>query len=304
MANTLKVALDWTPNTNHTGFFVALEKGFYKELGLEVVLISPAADQYQSTPARRLAAQEVDVAIAPTESIISYYTHPERPVRLKAIATLLQEDASAIVTLRSSGISRPAQLEGKVYASFQAKYEDKIVQEMVRSDGGQGALNIIYPAKLGIWNTLLSGQADASWIFTTWEGVEAEGQGIALNYFKMQEFGIPYGYSPVLLVRQEALAAQRRLYQDFLSATKKGFTEAVAAPEEAVEILGKHVPEVQEGRIDLLQSQQRINQLYGDQRVWGYMDMERCRSFLSWLYQKKLIETPIAAEELFSNDLL
>ena len=66
MANTLKVALDWTPNTNHTGFFVALEKGFYKELGLEVVLISPAADQYQSTTARRLAALEVDVAIAPT----------------------------------------------------------------------------------------------------------------------------------------------------------------------------------------------------------------------------------------------
>ncbi len=79
---------------------------------------------------------------------------------------------------------------------------------------------------------------------------------------------------------------------------------AVAAPEEAVEILGKHVPEVQEGRLDLLQSQQRINQLYGNERIWGYMDMERFRSFLSWLYQKKLIEALIPAEELFSNDLL
>ncbi|MFT5973166.1 MAG: ABC-type nitrate/sulfonate/bicarbonate transport system substrate-binding protein, partial [Cryomorphaceae bacterium] len=50
----ITLALDWTPNINHIGFFVALEKGFYKELGLEVEIIDPSADNYAVTPAKKV----------------------------------------------------------------------------------------------------------------------------------------------------------------------------------------------------------------------------------------------------------
>ena len=72
-----QVALDWTPNTNHTGFFVAKSKGWYKEVGLEVTLVSPHVDGYKSTPATRVAERQVEFAICPSESVISYYTHPD-----------------------------------------------------------------------------------------------------------------------------------------------------------------------------------------------------------------------------------
>ena len=68
----IKVALDWTPNVNHAGFFVALERGYYADRGLDVTFVSPHVDDYKRTPARRLAAGEVSLAICPSESIISY----------------------------------------------------------------------------------------------------------------------------------------------------------------------------------------------------------------------------------------
>ena len=68
----IRVALDWTPNINHAGFFVALERGYFADRGLEVTFESPHSDDYASTPASKLAAGKVDIAICPSESIISY----------------------------------------------------------------------------------------------------------------------------------------------------------------------------------------------------------------------------------------
>ena len=76
---------------------------------------------------------------------------------------------------------RPKDLDGKIYASYRARYEDHIVKELIKNDGGTGDIQLIYPEKLGIWNTLLQHNADATWIFNNWEGIEAESKNIALN---------------------------------------------------------------------------------------------------------------------------
>ncbi|HKL16152.1 MAG TPA: ABC transporter substrate-binding protein, partial [Balneolaceae bacterium] len=188
----LRLALDWTPNTNHTGFFVAREKGFYKDAGIELDIQSPLDDNYSTTPAKKLELGDTDLAIAPTESLISYRTKA-KPFAMRAIAALLQEDASAIATLESSGTSRPKELDEKSYASYGARYEDQIVKQMIQNDGGKGVLECHYPDKLGIWNTLVDATYDATWIFTAWEGVEAEKRGIELTTFRLGDYGIPYG---------------------------------------------------------------------------------------------------------------
>lgn len=75
--------------------------------------------------------------------------------QIRAVATLLSTSTSAVVTLASSGIDRPSQLDGKVYASYGARYEGRIVQQMIRNDGGKGEYTESTPPMLGIWNTLL-----------------------------------------------------------------------------------------------------------------------------------------------------
>ena len=144
----LKLALDWTPNINHIGFFVAQEKGFYEELGLEVFIADPSLDNYGVTPAKKVELGLVDFALCPTESIISYRTK-ETPFDLIAIAAILQEDLSAIVVKGDSGINSPKDLDHKIYSSYRARYEDGIVKEMIKNDGGEGNLTVVYPDKLG-----------------------------------------------------------------------------------------------------------------------------------------------------------
>ncbi len=297
------LALDWTPNTNHTGFFVAQALGFYRDLGLNVRIINPAMDNYETTPAKKLELGEADFAIAPTESAISLRTK-NKPVAAKAIAALLQQDVSAIAVREESGITRPAELDGKRYASYGARYEDKIVQQMVKNDGGEGDLQLSYPDKLGIWNTLLEQEADATWVFQNWEGVEAKTQGIRLRYFQMGDYGIPYGYSPVLLAVDERMAERQAQYTAFLQATKRGFLHARNKPGDAVELLAPHVPKHDRERIDLLEAQTFTNAHYGDEHTWGRMDPERVKQFTEWLKKQGIEQNLEDISQIFSNALL
>ena len=300
---TLSIALDWTPNTNHTGFFVAQELGYYTASGVELHIISPATDEYATTPAKKLELGEVDFAVAPFESVISLNTKPAR-VPAVAIAALLQQDISSIATLAASNIARPKDLDGRTYASYRARYEDAIVRQLIVNDGGAGDFTITYPDKLGIWNTLLTGAADATWIFDNWEGVEAETQGLALRTFALADYGIPYGYSPVVMAMAEGIAARRAEYTAFLQATKKGFQFAIQNQREATDILRQHIPERDARLIDLEKSQAAAAAFYGNPSEWGTMAASRVEAFLDWLIAHGLETEAVKNVPLFTNSLL
>lgn len=310
MAKRIRLALDWTPNTIHTGFYVAAHKGYYDDVGLEIEFISPDADNYAVSPAKRVAEGLADVAIAPSESVVSFQIK-ENPAPLVAIATILSKDASGIATLQQSSIERPAQLDGKIYASYQARFEDQIVQELVINDGGHGNLQIIYPERLGIWNTLLEHRADATWIFLPWEGIEARLKGIQLNIFQLGDYGIPYGYSPIILTHQSLLTKKK--LRKFLKATAKGYHFAKNNPLEAADILIKTAqhPSLTD-RALIEQSQVFIAQYYLNEKdQWGIMQNKVWLEFVDWLIQKKILNddngqliNKLGVYQLFTNDLL
>lgn len=296
----LKIALDWTPNTNHTGLFVASVMGFYEECGLNLEIISPANDDYSVTPAKKLERHEVDFAVVPTESLFSLLLK-ENKADVKGIYAILQEDTSAIVTLKSSGITRPKELDGKIYASFKARYEDKIVQQMVINDGGRGEFIIEYPEKLGIWETILAQKSDASWIFKAWEGIEAQMQDIELNEFSLKDYGIPYGYSPLIIAKSLDIETKNIVFKNFVSATKKGYLYAQNNPEKAVKILSKYVPQRDLDNINPLKSQHYLSQYYGNENTIGRMEATVFQTFIDWLFERDILEERLEASEIFIN---
>ncbi len=185
--------------------------GLYAEAGLDVHLRSPHVDEYKATPASLLASNDALLAIHPSETVVSYNTWPaddaqhQNKPKIKAVAALLQHDTSAIVTLKSSGIDRPAKLDGCVYGSYGARYEGRIVQQMIRNDGGKGEYTELVLPMLGLWNTLLENKCDATWVFMGWEGVEAAIKGVELNVFRLGNYGVAYQYAPVLSATPEGL---------------------------------------------------------------------------------------------------
>ncbi|UZO81347.1 ABC transporter substrate-binding protein [Aquimarina sp. ERC-38] len=297
----ITLALDWTPNTNHLGFFIAKEKEFYKEKGIDLNIIDPSKDNYQETPAKKVELGKADLALCPLESIISYQTK-SKPFDLIAIAALLQEDLSAIVTRNDGSIATPKDLDGKIYASYKARYEDEIVKCMIKNDGGEGNLDLTYPEKLGIWDTILNGAYDATWIFMNWE---AQQEGISnknLNYFKMKDYGIPYSYSPVIAVSQKKLLEQGDTYRNFLSATKKGYIYAKENQTEALAILTKVVPK-KDHLINLEKSLEATIPYFGTQD-WGHMDSQNVTDFLNWLAEHQLEKQELKPDQLFTNNYL
>lgn len=298
----LHLALDWTPNINHIGFFVAQHKGFYEGANLDVTISDPSADNYAVTPAKKVELGQADFALCPMESIISYRTKT-RPFPLQAIAAIFQEDVSAIAVLKNSSIKSPRDLDGKSYASYHARYEDAIVRQMIKNDGGQGNISIDYPAKLGIWETILQQKTDATWIFMNWEGIEATTQNVDLQCFKMADYGIPYSYSPVIAANADKIATHVTAYHAFLAATRQGYLNAVRHPAKAVEILQQLVPQ-KERAIDLQRCLNYSALYFGSINNWGVMEQENVQTFLDWIYQNELEKVRLTVDDLVTNDLL
>lgn len=310
MSIPIRLALDRTPNTNHTGFYVALAKGEYEKVGLEVQFISPDEDNYQLMPARRVSQGDAELAITPSESVISYQTNG---VPLVAVATLLARDISAIVTLKESGISRPQQLDGKVYASYGARYEEDLIRQLIQNDEGRGQFVAHKSAWSGIWRALLTREVDVAWFWLTWEGVKAEIDGIDFNQFLFDEYEIPYGYNPVLTARQDWIDQNGTVLRQFLEATAAGFRYAIKSPDEAARILIKKArhPTLTD-RNFVEQSQQMVSGYYlNGEGQWGFMHRTIWASFVNWMIRNHMLTDQngeliqrMDVDKLFTNEFL
>ncbi len=298
----LKLAIDWTPNSNHVGFFIARDLGYYKEFNLEVEIVDPAEDNYLVTPAKKLENGLVDFAITPFESVISLNNKPNH-VNAIAIYTIFQSDLSSIVSLKSGKINRPAAMDGLIYASYKARYEDHIIKQMIVNDKGNGDIKITYPQKLGIWNTLLSKEADVTWIFDNWEGIEAETRGIELNKFKLENFGIPYGYSPVVIAKKENLEPNKIAYANFLQASKEGFLFAKNNLKKACEILENYVTPIDKQNINLMKSLELTVANIGSAESCGKMEERKVNDFVNWLISNHIESEKIRKYQLYTNEV-
>ncbi len=295
----IKLALDWTPNINHIGFFVAKEKGFYKENDLKVEFSTPDLDDYLITPAKKVEMNISDFGLCPTESLISFRTK-KNPFILKGLMTIFQEDVSAIATLKSNNILRPKYLDGRSYASYKARYEDKIVKKMIINDGGIGNLKIFYPKRLGIWNTLIESKYDSTWIFINWEGVEASKKNIDLELYKMSDFGIPYSYSPILFSSSDYINNNSNTVKKFIESSRKGYTYCYENMDEAVSILNKFVPITDKG-IDLIECLKISIDHFGSKENFGKIDLKKIDIFLKWLKDNNIENNSFIANDIISN---
>ena len=295
----IKLALDWTPNINHIGFFVAKEKGFYEENDLKVEFLTPELDDYLTTPAKKVEMNMSDFGLCPTESLISFRTK-KNPFILKGLMTIFQEDVSAIATIVSNNILRPKHLDDRSYASYKARYEDKIVKKMIINDGGKGNLKIFYPKRLGIWNTLIENKYDSTWIFINWEGVEASKKNIDLELYKMSDFGIPYSYSPILFSSSDYIKNNSNTVKKFIESSRKGYIYCYENMDEAVSILNKFVPETDKG-IDLIECLKISIDHFGPRENFGKIDLKKIDIFLKWLKDNNIENNSFIANDIISK---
>ena len=308
---SMKVQLDWTPNSNHIGMYVAISKNYYADLGLNVELICPSENySISETPTRNVINGNADLCIAPSESLISCYTRHSVDVTSlpKAIASLLNQDSSAIATKKS--IKSLKELDGKIYASYGARFESDIISCNIRNDGGKGTIQVVEPPKLHCFDEVMKENADATWIFPFWEGIIATSKGYEFNTFPLN---CNYGYSPIILASHEMITNRGDDLKSFLKATAKGYAYAKSNPEDAAKLLKETAnhhslddisTDVLEQSIELLSKNFMIKSKVTatgtstgkegtdvSEVCMEPMDSQRWSSFISWLFTNDCIKS-------------
>jgi ABC-type nitrate/sulfonate/bicarbonate transport system substrate-binding protein len=233
---TVRLALDWTPNTNHLGFYVAQAKSWYDEAGIKLDVLPYGG----TAPEAILAAHQAECGISFQDSL-TFAAAAGAPI--VSVMAILQHTAQEIAVLASSDITRPRQLDGKTYAGFGYPNEAPTLQSVIKADGGKGTFDTV-TLDTAAYEALYAKRADFVITFSAWEGIEAGQRGIKLRTFKFTDYGFPDFYQVVLACDADWLAKNPAAAKAFVGATVRGFEYAAASPDDASAILVAQNPSV------------------------------------------------------------
>ena len=282
----VRVCLDWTPNTNHTGLYVALDKGWFAEEGLNVRLIQPPEDGALLL----LASGKAEFAVDFQESLGPAIAKNKDALPVTAVAAIISHNTSGIISLASSGIERPRDLEGKRFASWETPVVNALIKNIVEADGGDFSKVQMVPNNATDAFSAMQTDVDAVWIYYAWDGIAAEVKNIETNYLDLGKLNPLFDfYTPVLVVNNNWAAKNPETVKKFLKAANRGYNFAMENPAEAADILLKYAPELDRDLV--VKSQQYLASRYqGDASRWGEIDPIRWNNFYQWMYSSGLLE--------------
>ena len=292
--------LDWTPNTNHTGLYVAQEKGYFEDEGLEVEIVQPPEDGADALVASGKAQFGISFQDTMAPGVVG-----EDALPTTAVAAVVQHNTSGIISRKGEGMDTPKGLEGKKYATWDAPIEKAMMENVVEADGGDFSKVELIPSTVtDEVSALESKSVDAIWIFYAWAGVATEVAGLETDYFAFKDINPAFDYyTPVIIGNNEFLEKEPETAKKFLSAVKKGYEDAIEDPDGAAEILCEAAPELDQELVKASQEYLK-DQYIADADRWGNIDPDRWNLFYNWLNENGLTENEIPENTGFSNEYL
>ena len=291
--------MDWTPNTNHTGLYVAQANGWFEEEGLSVNIVQPPEDGAALMVASGRAQFGVDF-----QDYLAGAYGIEEPLPVTAVAAILQHNTSGIVSLAEKGIDSPVKMEGHTYATWDLPIEQAMLEKLITDDGGDFSRVELVPSTVTDIVSALQANIDCVWIYYGWDGIALEQAGLDTEFFLFSDLDPAFDfYSPVIIANDDFLKNDPEGAKAFLRAVKRGYEYAAEHPEEAAAILCEQVPELEPTLI--VESQKWISEQYiADAPAWGVIDGQRWNAFYEWLNENELVECTIPADHGFTNEFL
>lgn len=292
--------LDWTPNTNHTGLYVAQEKGYFEEVGLEVEIQQPPEDGAEVL----IASGKADFGVSFQDTMAAALVGDDA-LPITAVAAVIQHNTSGIISRAGEGMNSPKGMEGHSYATWNSPIELATLEQVVKADGGDFSKVELIPSTVTDEVTALKSKSvDSIWIFYAWAGVKTELEGLETDYFEFADIDPVFDYyTPVIIANNKFLKENPETAKAFLKALSKGYEFAIENPEEAADILCKAAPELDKELV--LASQKYLADRYqAEAKCWGYIDADRWNNFYKWINDNKLVEGELPLNTAFTNDYL
>lgn len=283
----IRVALDWTPNTNHTGLFVAQQEGWFDQAGLDVEFVP-----YNNTPPDTL------VGSGAAEFGISFqdsFTYAKASgVDAVSVMAIVQHWTSQIaVRADRADITSPRDLDGKTYGGFGAAYEVPKMQAVIKDAGGKGTFKTVVLGT-SAYEALYAGQVDFTEPFVTWETIEAQLRGQPLKTFDYTDYGFPDAYNVLLIGNGTWLQAHPDQARAFVQAVQRGYRLAADDPAKGAELLEKANPGVFTEPELVSRSQQLLSERYlrDESGAVGSQTLEKWNGFSGFLYETGTLVGP------------
>ncbi len=294
------VVLDYTPNTNHSGIYVAIDQGYYADEGLDVTVVQPPEDGADAL----VASGRAEFGISYQDWMANYLGSAD-PLPVTAVAAIIQHNTSGLISRAGEGITDPLGLEGERYGTLDVATEKAIVRTLVEDAGGEWEKVELVPANsTDEVSGLRAEQFDAVWCFEGWAGQNAKLQGFETDYFAVGALDERFDYyTPVIIANDRFLEEHPDTARAFLAATARGYERAMERPDEAAAILVAAAPEVDP---DLAVASQRFlaDKYRADAEQWGVFDAERWNAFYGWMNEQGLTERPLPMDAGFTNEYL
>ncbi|VYT84163.1 ABC transporter substrate-binding protein [Clostridium tertium] len=291
--------LDWTPNTNHTGFYVAKEKGYYKDLGLDVEIIQPS----EGSSLQLLAAGKGDFAVSYQEDL-TYARTSDSPLPVMAIGTIIQHNTSGFASPKEKGIETVKDFEGKVYGGWGSPSEQAILKAVMEKNGADFSKLTTVDVGTEDFFIATKNNLDFEWTFEAWTNIEAKLRGFDINYIPVRDLdpALDY-YTPIIATTEDTVNNNKELAKKFMEATTKGYEYTIDNPEESAKILVSKVPEISEELA--IESQNYLKDKYKeDTEVFGEMKESVWDNYTKFLYDNKLINVEMKSSEAYTNEFL
>ena len=291
------LVLDWTPNTNHTGLYVALEKGYFAENGLDVEIIQPA----ETAALQLVAAGTAQFGIDFQESLT--FARDEG-IPVVSIGAILQHNTSAFAAPVDRGITSAKDFEGKTYGGWGMDMETATIRYLMAQEGGDyDKVNVTTIGDTDVITAMQMNSIDFAWIYEGWEGMNAKLQGVELSYVPLGDDPIFDYYTPIIVTSEDMIESDHGTVEKFMDAVVRGYTFAAENPDESADILLKHVPELDADLVHA--SQEFLSPRYiDDAESFGVQKAEVWDRYTQWLYDQGFIETMVDSSQAFTNDFV
>lgn len=293
----VKVVLDWTPNTNHTGLYVAREQGFWEKRGLKVEIVLPP----ETGASQMTASGAAEFGVGYQEDMT---LGRENGVPLVSLAAVIQHNTSGFASPVAKNIKTPADFAGKNYGGWGSPVEQAIIETLMKEKGAD-------PSKVNFVNignadyfTAVKRDIDFAWIYYAWTGVEAETRKEDLNMVWMKDYDkrLDY-YTPLLMTSEKMIQDKPDVVRAFVEGASEGYRFAIDHPDQAAEVLIKAVPEL---NADLVRASQKwLSPRYQDDAPrWGEQKKEVWKGYADWMIGHGIMKKQLDFDAMFTNEFL
>jgi putative hydroxymethylpyrimidine transport system substrate-binding protein len=299
-AKKVTLLMDWFPNPDHVGLYMAQDKGFFEEAGVDVQLQPPSNP---ADPVKLVAAGRVPLGIS-YQSEVAISAAEGLPVT--AVAALIPTALNSLMAVEKSGVKGPQDLKGKKVGTAGLPSDTAYLNALLDDAGIPRDSVKEVNVSSNLLAALISGSVDATiGAYRNIEGVELQHRGLNPTILPLPEIGVPNYDELVLIANSDKLASDSDLQDTVkavVAAIGKGTEAAIADPAGAEQVIAK----VAKGyKKDLIKEMiDATVPLLENADGFGHMDPEAWKSYADWMFENKLIKKQVDGSALVTNDYL